>query len=212
MDYIFFIILILVVAIICLICALMLQKNKYLKRLDYHERHQTIQQEDFEEKCSMYIKEIKQLKEQLNTREEEFEKLDKYDVIDTNLEDEPIYEGKKALIGDYMASSYNISKRVLKSFGFEVDVVRNKEDVINKIKLQNDYDIIFSNNVYPDGSGPDCLKELKQIEGFSIPVVIYTITKDAREYFIDTIGFDEYIVKPLNKMKVKKALENVFKN
>ena len=111
-----------------------------------------------------------------------------------------------------MASSYNISKRVLKSLGFEVDVVRNKEDVINKIKLQNDYDIIFSNNVYPDGSGPDCLKELKQIEGFSIPVVIHTITKDAREYFIDTIGFDEYIVKPLNKMKVKKALENVFKN
>lgn len=211
MHYMFLIIL-LIISIISLIIALVFQRNKYTRRIEYHKKRQEEQREEFDNKNSMYIKEIKQLKEQINRREEdEYEKLHGYDVVEGIIEKDPIYAGKKALIGDYMASSYNISKKVLKSLGFEVDVVRNKEDVINKIKNENNYDIIFSNNVYPDGSGPDCLKELKKIKGFSTPVVIHTITQDAREYFVDNIGFDEYIAKPLNQMKVKKALENIFK-
>ena len=82
-----------------------------------------------------------------------------------------------------------------------------KEDVINKVKYQNDYDIILSNNVYPDGSGPECLKELKKIENFSIPVVINAITENARDYFINRIWFDEYIVKPLTQKKLRLFLK-----
>ena len=111
-----------------------------------------------------------------------------------------------------MLSSFSNTKKVLKSLGFSVDVVRNKEDVINKVKYENYYDIIFSNNVYPDGSGSDCLKELRSLENFSTPVIIHTITENARDYFINVIGFDEYITKPLTQSKVKYALENIFKN
>ncbi len=31
----------------------------------------------------------------------------------------------------------------------------------NAIKYGEDYNIIFSNNIYSDGAGPDCLKEFQ---------------------------------------------------
>lgn len=209
------------VILILLIFILIFQKSNYSEKISLYKKEQMElnskcsiylkEKQELSNKCLMYLKDIESLKELLNRKEkDEYEKLNGFETVDGKIEEEPIYKGKRALIGDYMPSSYNNTRKVLKSLGFDVDVVKNKEDVINKIKYQNDYDIIFSNNVYPDGSGPECLKELKNIENFSTPVVIHTITDNAREHFIDTIGFDEYIVKPLTQRKVKIALEKII--
>ena len=81
---------------------------------------------------------------------------------------------------------------------------------MNKIKYGEKYDIIFSNNIYRDGTGPECLKKLKEIKGFSIPVVVHTITKDARDHFVNEVGFDDYIVKPVSKDSLVPILEKIF--
>ena len=51
--------------------------------------------------------------------------------------------------------------------------------------------------MYRDNRGSKCLAELKRIEGFNIPVVLHTISKNKRDYFINEIGFEEYIEKPI---------------
>lgn len=217
-----YVLLLMLIIILGLICALIAQRNDYLKKLNYHEE----QQIEINEKCSQYAKENKELttknsvyftenanlKEMLSRYEEdEYNRLGCYKTCKGSLVKEPIYEGKKALIGDYMVSSYTNTKKVLQSLGFTVDVEKRQDDVINRISYGNDYDIIFTNNVYPDGSGPDLLKELKSFEGFSTPVVIHTISKNQREYFEDYLGFDGYIEKPVSPDDLKPILEKIFK-
>jgi len=217
-----YVLLLMLIIILGLICALIAQRNDYLKKLNYHEE----QQIEINEKCSKYAKENKELttknsvyftenanlKEMLSRYEEdEYNRLGCYKTCSGNLVKEPIYEGKKALIGDYMVSSYTNTKKVLQSLGFTVDVEKRQDDVINRISYGNDYDIIFTNNVYPDGSGPDLLKELKSYEGFSTPIVIHTISKNQREYFEDYLGFDGYIEKPVSPDDLKPILEKIFK-
>lgn len=217
-----YVLLLMLIIILGLICSLIAQRNDYLKKLNYHEE----QQIEINEKCSQYAKENKELttknsvyftenanlKEMLSRYEEdEYNRLGCYKTCKGSLVKEPIYEGKKALIGDYMVSSYTNTKKVLQSLGFTVDVEKRQDDVINRISYGNDYDIIFTNNVYPDGSGPDLLKELKSYEGFSTPVVIHTISKNQREYFEDYLGFDGYIEKPVSPDDLKPILEKIFK-
>ena len=208
-EYVFLSILILVIAIITLVCILLAEKNKYSKRLIYHQKEQA----KLNGKCSMYLKENIQLKEMLNKyEEEEYERLGCYKTINGDLKKDPIYEGKRALIGDYMLTSFSKTKKVLQSLGFIVDIEKRKDDVIDRITYGNKYDVIFSNNIYPDGTGPELLKELKSFEGFSTPVVIHTISKDQKEYFVNSVGVDGYIEKPVTPEKLKPVLEKIFKH
>ena len=218
MEYLLFLTILIILG---LICALILQKENYQNKLKGYEE----QQIELNEKCSIYAKENKELttknsvffneninlKEMLNKfEEEEYDRLGCYKTCNGDLIKEPIYEGKKALIGDYMASSFNNTKKVLQSLGFTVDIEKRQDDLINRLSYGNDYDIIFTNNVYPDGSGPELLKELKSFEGFSTPVVIHTISKNQKEYFVDYLGFDGYIEKPVTPDDLKPILEEIF--
>lgn len=155
-----------------------------------------------------YKKECKSLKDIVGINNEiGYIKIDSF--IDES-KVEPIYKGKKALIGDYLEMSYINTKTVLENLGFEVEVALSCAEVIKRISDGEKYDIIFSNNVYRDNRGSKCLAELKRIEGFNIPVVLHTISKNKRDYFINEIGFDEYIEKPITQEKIKPILEKIL--
>lgn len=120
----------------------------------------------------------------------------------------PIYRGKRALVGDYIDSSSALTQKILKSFGMTVDVVRSSDDIIDKIEHGYKCDIIFTNNIYKKGPrGPEMLEKLRDIDGFNIPVVIHTISNNERNYFVNICGFDEYVVKPLSQEKIKPILD-----
>lgn len=203
----YYVIFALLIIIITLICILLFERNKYLKQI-VEDKNQLLEMKG---KCELNLKEINSLKNTLVKYEEkEYEENNGFSVIGGKLKRNPIYEGKKALIGDYLDLSSNNTKNVLRSLGFDVDVVKNSKDVVNKIKYGEKYDIIFSNNIYKDGTGPECLEKLKEIKDFSIPVVIHTITKDKRDYFVNEIGFDDYIYKPVTQENVKPVLKKLF--
>lgn len=158
------------------------------------------------EQCNYYKDECNHLRDVIEINKSIIEK----DMPKNNLGFEPIYKGKKALVGDYFAFSYENTKRVLESLGFDVTIALSGKEVVKRIKNGEKYDIIFSNNIYRNGTGKECLSELKQIEGFNIPVVIHTITPNKRDYFVKAIGFDDYIVKPVTKEKVKPILKRLL--
>jgi len=110
----------------------------------------------------------------------------------------------KVLIGDYTTSMAPYTNSVLKSMGIETEVVPTASDVIDRINSGKKYDFIITNNVYPRGeSGKQVLDTLKAKKGFNIPIIILTIDQDARELYVNKLGFDEYIPKPLDVDKVK---------
>lgn len=209
MPYILCCILILVMHLITFIYILLYQRNKYLSKI------LDIQNEasDYADKCLYYLKENTELQKTLQKyQEEKLSNLEFLEIYGERIKYNPIYKGKRALVGDYMATSYNITKTVLQSLGFSVDVVNTYEDVVKKIKYGEHYDIIFSNNIYRHGTGADCLTELRNLPNFSTPVVILTVTADKRDYFVNKIGFDDYVVKPISQEKIIPILNNLLKN
>lgn len=163
------------------------------------------------EKLKFYENEIERCKEQIRVYEKNEENNDYVIINCKKVKKNNLFKGKRALVGDYIESSSDITIKLLQSFGMIVDIVRSGEDIVDKIKHGYECDIIFTNNVYRNGgSGLSTLSKLKEIEDFDIPVVIHTISDNERKYFIDDCGFDEYIVKPLNQKKLKPILDKLL--
>lgn len=184
---------ILFIIITFLIIFILIQRKKYNSRLLKDEKMLL----EVQDKCSFYIEEYNTMKDR---------------IIEENKKDskDKKYKRKTALIGDYFLPSFNNTKAVLEELGFTVDIAESSSYLIKKIEYGEKYDIIFSNNIYKDGTGPECLKRLKEIKGFSIPVIVHTITKDARKHFVSEIGFDDYIEKPITKESTLPVLEKFF--
>ena len=88
---------------------------------------------------------------------------EKYNSVNGVIYKLDTFKGKKALVGDYSVASYYNTRMVLDSLGIEYEIVGTIEDIKNKV-LQNNYDIIFTNNIYRSGDSQKLLEELKSIK------------------------------------------------
>lgn len=149
----------------------------------------------------MYILGIlKQMKIQISDIEDK--------IMEKELVINPIFRNKKAVIGNYDVFSSNELRKILESFGMNVEIFKTGSEILEKIKNGYKCDVIFTNNVYMHGiQGPELLKELRQLENFNVPIIIHTIDKDRRFYYVDNLGFDEYIAKPIFTDDNEKILE-----
>lgn len=200
----YYLIIALLFIIIVMFGVMIEQKKKYKFELTRKNREIAL----IMKKCNFYKNEYEELQKTFKTNIEisaanDFEPFDK-------MKYNPIYKGKRALVGDYLACSYIFTKKALESLGFEVTIAHTKAEVIRRIKNNEKYDIIFSNNIYRDGTGQECLAKLKEIEGFCTPVVIHTVTKNAKYHFVNEVGFDDYIEKPMTQAKVLPILEKLL--
>ena len=146
--------------------------------------------------------------------------IDEYSIEDYKKEDETTYstpngkikkldtfKGKKALVGDYSHASFFNTEMVLDSLGIEIVNAKSSNEVYERIKNSEQYDVIFTNNIYNDGTGPELLKKLKQIDSFNIPVIIHSI--DPKEKIL-TMGFDGHLQKPIKQEEVIDLLNKLL--
>ena len=98
---------------------------------------------------------------------------------------------------------------VLDSLGIEIVNAKSSKEVLERIKNGEQYDVIFTNNIYGDGTGPDLLKKLKVLDGFTIPVIIHTISDEPKEKFLE-LGFDGYLRKPIRQEEAIDLLNKIF--
>ena len=194
MVFLVFLSLIFLIVIVLLIDSI-IRKNKVIEK----QQNNIIEKE----KQKNFLKnEIKRLKKQTQILEEkEFDYLIQ-NPLSINNESKSyngLYKGKKALIGNYDSFSSKQTRNMLMLFGISVDIVTTGIDIFERIKNGYQYDIIFTNNIYQIGyTGPELLHKLRALENFNTPVVIHTISRNARTHFIDDIGFAEYLEKPIN--------------
>lgn len=140
--------------------------------------------------------------------------LDLYreDKKEKNNKKNNIYERKKVIIDDYCKDTSNYSRKILESFGLIVDIVRTGHDIIDRISHNFQYDIIITNSLYKDGvKGENVLEQLREIKNFDTPIVIHTINKNKRQYYMKECKFDEYLEKPLKQADVAKVLSKFIK-
>lgn len=155
--------------------------------------------------------ELKRCREQIRVYEKKEEKIPTIKINNKRIKKNPIYKGKRVLVGDYYEWSSENTMNILKSYGITVDIVRTGNDIIEKITHGYKCDLIFTNNIYKTGyNGVTTLNKLREIENFNIPVIVHTRSENERKYFINVCGFDEYIVKPLNQENIQPILEKFF--
>lgn len=119
----------------------------------------------------------------------------------------------KVLVADYYVASANITASVLQNIGVYAEFVSSGEDIIDRIKKNNGYDIIITNNILCGKlDGYQTLLELKNMENFSTPVVILTVSCGCFDYFVKECGFDGYIEKTLTVEKAMNTFTSLIPN
>src|SRR5574344_2971020 len=117
----------------------------------------------------------------------------------------------KGLVADYNSGMIRITDTILESMGIETELVKSGYDILDLIQSGKKYDAIITNNIFR--GCPDSyviLDELKSIAGFSIPTIVLTVSMNQRNHFVNDLGFNEYIEKPLSVDKAKKVLCSVI--
>jgi CheY-like chemotaxis protein len=93
--------------------------------------------------------------------------------------------------------------------GFDVETVTNGEDAVSNVK-ENNYDIIFLDEMMAGMGGLQTLSEIKEIDS-NVPVVM--ITKSEEESLMnDAIGgkIADYLIKPVNPSQVLLVLKKIL--
>lgn len=120
----------------------------------------------------------------------------------------------KILVGDYNRASISNTTSVLESMGLNVTIANSGIEILERIKNNEKYDLIISNNIYNTGhcDGPETLMRLREIDNFNIPVIVLTVSDGKRDMFVNGYGFDEYMVKLLTQEKIIETLPKLFKD
>lgn len=108
---------------------------------------------------------------------------------------------KKVLVAEDSSVIQNLTKKVLQFQNYEIDSVKNGEEVLKAIEA-DDYDIILMDIGMPKMDGMECTKQIRALEDpqkSNIPIV--AITGNAKNYSEEeftSVGINEYLQKPLN--------------
>lgn len=192
-----------------------------IKESKEFEKNDNKRQEDLD-RYRKKIMEIKKEYGELNYDEESLMEIGEWEkevrknissIVDTKTKYNSNKE-LKILVGDYNKTSVSNTTSVLESMGLNVTIANSGIEIIERIKKNEKYDLIISNNIYNSGhcDGPETLMRLKSIDGFSIPVIVLTVSEGKRDMFVEGYGFDEYMVKLLTQEKVKETLPKLFKD
>lgn len=198
--------------LIIILIVIILFLIKHIKTYTHTHEKDGITIEEITKELDYYKNELDRCKEQCKIYEKEIKEFPEIEINGQLKKKNMKYQGVKVLVGDYMADISMMTMKALQYYGIDVDVVRSGHDIVERIKNGYDYDLIFTNNVFPNGeSGENTLNQLKLIENFDKPIIIHTVSDNKRNYFVNECGFDEYIVKPVTVEKLKPILEKFLK-
>jgi len=122
------------------------------------------------------------------------------EVNETVAKYEGIYEDIKILMVDDSDSGIKIIDKLIKGSNINMDFATNGKDCINKIKINDKYDVILLDEQLSQISAMELIEKIKNIRNFDIPIIL--LTKDNSYEYSDEfkkIGFSDYILKPVKK-------------
>jgi signal transduction histidine kinase/FixJ family two-component response regulator len=143
----------------------------------------------------------------LNQRIEEMDVVEEKVVNDSlDLKDISI------LLVDDTELNLKVACKLLEKFNAnKITSVNSGFACIDKIKNNNQYDLILLDDMMPKMSGVETLKKLKEIPGFDIPTIALTanaITGMREKYLAD--GFDGYLAKPIEKDQLISVVNKII--
>ena len=198
----------LLLSIIILITLIVI--NYYIKKRYRKQQEQVqwkLEQEKKEKERKAKSNKRKRKKEQVEWNQKIQESIKKEKILNSYIPNQKL----KVLVGDYYQDSATNTNSILKSVGIETEFVPNEKGIIEKIQNQEHFDLIITNSIYKNGgSGIHVLIELKEHLQCNIPIIVLTVNQNARDYYVNKLGFTEYLSKPLTLRKLIKVLPKVI--
>ena len=114
---------------------------------------------------------------------------------------------KNIVIVDDNKINLKVATRLLERYKAKASALESGQELIDKIKSGEKYDLILLDDMMPHKSGVDTFKELKEIKTFNTPVIMLTANalEGMKESYL-AMGFDGYLAKPINKEELEKTL------
>ena len=124
---------------------------------------------------------------------------------------EPMPYGR-VLVVDDVESNLIVAKGLLAPYGLQIETVNSGFAVIEKIKNENVYDIIFMDHMMPKMDGLKTTEILRGL-GYTHPIVALTANAViGQAEMLLANGFDGYISKPIDSRELNQILIKLIKN
>lgn len=125
-------------------------------------------------------------------------------------------KGKKILIVDDNKLNIKVVSKMLAPYNISIREAYSGQECLDILDNDNEFDLIFMDDLMPKMSGTETLEILRKIErvdGYSIPVVVLTANaiSGMREKYLKA-GFDDYLAKPIDRTELYRILKRFLKN
>lgn len=122
------------------------------------------------------------------------------------------YKGKRILVVDDNKLNLKVAERLLREYNVFVDEVSSGKEAIDRINMGIPYNLILMDDMMPKMTGCETLKELKNDKNFHIKTVALTANaiSGMKEKYL-SIGFDDYLAKPIKKEELEVILDKFLK-
>lgn len=138
------------------------------------------------------------------------------DMVDTgssNINEAADFSNCKILVVDDDNLDIKVTTRLLQRYKVQVMSITSSLECIDRIKREEEFDLIFLDHKMPDFDGVDTLKSLKQLDGYNIPKIVCltaNAVNGAREYYMSN-GFDDYLAKPIDINELDRIMKKFCK-
>jgi PAS domain S-box-containing protein len=116
----------------------------------------------------------------------------------------------KLMIIDDSKSNLYVAKSLFNSFNISVDIFEDETNVIETFE-NTDYDAILIDINLSNISGVQIMKDIKKSKKFKeFPIPLIAFTGESNPQILNNLlddGFDSYIIKPLDRIKIKELFK-----
>ena len=119
----------------------------------------------------------------------------------------------KVLIVDDDNLDIKVVKRLLENYKLQIFTLNDSMEFINKIKMGEEYDLVLLDHKMSGLDGVATMKAIKQLDGYTLPKIVSLTANDfigAREYY-KSVGFDEYLSKPIDIHELDRVIRKYLK-
>lgn len=106
-----------------------------------------------------------------------------------------------------------VTKRLLKRYGFIIDTCSNGKDCIFKFKKGEHYDMMLVDHIMPEMDGVEVVRVIRKLDDYKAPPIV-ALTANAftgsRDIYLKE-GFDDYLAKPIDMTELDTLVNKYFK-
>lgn len=128
----------------------------------------------------------------------------------------PFYDPKKRiLIVDDNKLNLKVASKLLLPYGVQVVEANGGQECLDILDQDTAFDLILMDDLMPGMSGTetlDIIKKIERIDGYYIPIVVLTANAVAgmKEKYL-SVGFEDYLAKPIDKYELDRILKKYLK-